>query len=130
ILAIGETAEERHGGHIERVLHEQLHESLETVPADQMAKVVIAYEPVWAIGTGETATPDQARDAHACVRGILAELYGEETAASIRILYGGSVTPENAAQLMQEPGIDGALVGGASLNPDDFARIVLAAAGR
>jgi triosephosphate isomerase len=93
-----------------------------------MEGIVIAYEPVWAIGTGETATPDQAREAHAFVRAILAELYGGEIAGRTRIQYGGSVTAQNAAELMAEPGVNGALVGGASLKPTDFTAIVSAAA--
>jgi triosephosphate isomerase len=95
---------------------------------EQMDRIVIAYEPVWAIGTGETATPDQARDAHAFVRSVLARLYGQEWADATRIQYGGSVTAANATELMAEPGIDGALVGGASLKPADFTVIVEAAA--
>jgi triosephosphate isomerase len=127
ILAVGETREERHAGQMERVLREQLEQSLEQVEAEPMERIVIAYEPVWAIGTGETATPDQARDAHAFVRRVLGELFGPDIAAATPIQYGGSVTAANAAELMAEPGIDGALVGGASLKPDDFAAIVRAA---
>jgi triosephosphate isomerase len=127
MLAVGETKDERHEGRMERVLREQLEQSLEQIDAATMDRVVIAYEPVWAIGTGETATPDQARDAHAFVRSVLGELFGEAVAETTRIQYGGSVTAANAAELMAEPGIDGALVGGASLKPDDFAEIVRAA---
>jgi triosephosphate isomerase len=93
-----------------------------------MERIVIAYEPVWTIGTGETASPDQAREAHAFLRFVLDRLYGPDIAATTRIQYGGSVTAQNAAELMAEPGIDGALVGGASLKPADFAAIVKAAA--
>ena len=128
ILAIGESREERHGGHTEAVCEGQLRASLAGVHPHDMRRVVIAYEPVWAIGTGETATPDQAREAHAFVRSVLAEMYGEAIAQATRIQYGGSVTAQNAAELMSQPGIDGALVGGASLKPDDFAAIVRAAA--
>ena len=127
ILAIGETREERHTNRAEEVCDEQLCSSLAGVPAAEMERVAIAYEPVWAIGTGETATPDQAREAHAYCRGVLSKLYGEEVARATRIQYGGSVTAENAAELMAQPGIDGALVGGASLKPGDFATIVKAA---
>jgi triosephosphate isomerase len=95
-----------------------------------MARVVIAYEPVWAIGTGETATPDQAREAHAFVRDVLRKLYGEAVAEATRIQYGGSVTAANARELLSQPGVDGALVGGASLKPSDFTAIVEAAVGR
>lgn len=127
ILAVGETREERHGGQTTAVLEEQLRQSLASVDVDRMAEVVIAYEPVWAIGTGETATPDQARDAHASIRHILAELYGGEAAERIRIQYGGSVTAATCAELLGEAGVDGALVGGASLKPDEFGAIVTAA---
>lgn len=126
ILAIGETHEQRHGGHTETICEGQLRQSLAGVSAEDMARVVIAYEPVWAIGTGETATPDQAREAHAFARSILRDMYGEEVAASTRIQYGGSVTAQNAAELMSQPGVDGALVGGASLKADDFVAIVRA----
>lgn len=128
ILAIGETGEERHAGHTDSVCREQLHASLSGVTVEQMERVVIAYEPVWAIGTGETATPDQARMAHAFVRRQLEEIFGGQIAASTRIQYGGSVTAQNAVELMSEPDIDGALVGGASLKPQDFVAIVEAAA--
>ncbi|HZU14874.1 MAG TPA: triose-phosphate isomerase [Chloroflexota bacterium] len=127
-LAIGETREERRAGRTEPVLEEQLRGSLAGVTAEQMERIVIAYEPVWAIGTGDTATPDQARDAHACVRGVLREMFGPSVAGSTRIQYGGSVTAQNAAEILAEPGIDGALVGGASLKADEFAAIVRAAA--
>jgi triosephosphate isomerase len=127
MLAIGETKDERHGGQMERVLRVQLEQSLERIDAGTMDRIVIAYEPVWAIGTGETATPEQAREAHGFVRGVVSELFGQEVADATRIQYGGSVTAANAAELMAEEGIDGALVGGASLQPDDFAEIVRAA---
>lgn len=128
ILAVGETYDERQSGRMERVLEEQLRESLTGVDAADMARVVIAYEPVWAIGTGETASPQQAVDAHAFVRRVLADLYGAAIAGATRIQYGGSVTAQTATDLLSQPGIDGALVGGASLKPDDFAAIVKAAA--
>jgi len=124
ILAVGETREERHGGRTERVLQEQLHQSLADVAAHQLEAIVLAYEPVWAIGTGETATPEQARDAHAFVRSVLSVMYGEAAAADMRIQYGGSVTSANADVMLGEPGIDGALVGGGSLRADEFAAIV------
>jgi triosephosphate isomerase len=128
ILAVGETREERHANRTEEVCETQLAESLAGVNAEDMERIVIAYEPVWAIGTGETASPDQAREAHAFLRFVLDRLYGPDIAATTRIQYGGSVTAQNAAELMAEPGIDGALVGGASLKPADFAAIVKAAA--
>lgn len=128
ILAVGETREERNAGQTEAVLREQLSRSLQDISAEQMDGVVIAYEPCWAIGTGDTATPEQAREAHAFLRSVLGDLYGEATANVTRIQYGGSVTGQNARELMGQDGIDGALVGGASLKPEDFARICEAAA--
>jgi triosephosphate isomerase len=127
ILAVGETREERNAGRTEEVLCQQLSESLRDVTADAMVGLVIAYEPCWAIGTGDTATPEQAREAHAFIRSVLADLYGSEIADATRIQYGGSVTAGNASELMAQDGIDGALVGGASLKPEDFARICEAA---
>ncbi len=128
ILAVGETREERHAGEMESILQRQLRESLADVSAGDMGNVVIAYEPVWAIGTGETATPNQAQGAHGVVRKVLGELYGQAVAGETRIQYGGSVTAQNAAEILSEPGVDGALVGGASLKAADFAAIVRAAA--
>lgn len=127
ILAVGETREERHSNRTEQVCSDQLSESLVGISAEDMERVVIAYEPVWAIGTGETATPEQARAAHEFCRSVLQRLYGEAVAAATRIQYGGSVTAQNAVELMSQPGVDGALVGGASLKPNDFAAIVQAA---
>lgn len=126
ILCIGETLEERDGGKIEEVLKTQLEGSLADVSAEQMADIVIAYEPVWAIGTGRTATPEQAQEAHAYVRSVLADKYGEEVANGVRIQYGGSAKPANAAELIAQADIDGFLVGGASLDPDSFHEIVKA----
>jgi triosephosphate isomerase len=127
ILAVGETREERHAGHTELILESQLRESLADMEGKDIERMVIAYEPVWAIGTGDTATPDQAREAHAFVRLTLGRLCGQETASAVRIQYGGSVTAQNAAELMSQPGVDGALVGGASLKAEEFAAIVRAA---
>lgn len=126
-LAVGETREERNAGRTEDVLRAQLAESLRDISADSMDRIVIAYEPCWAIGTGDTATPEQAREAHAFVRSVLADLYGGDIARATRIQYGGSVTAANAAELMAQEGIDGALVGGASLKPEEFVRICEAA---
>jgi len=120
ILCIGETLEERNSGRTFDVLDSQIKGALEGIGLDN---VVIAYEPVWAIGTGVTATPLQAEEAHQRIRALLREIYGSR-AEEIRILYGGSVTPENIDSLMTEPDIDGALVGGASLKPESFAKIV------
>lgn len=126
ILCIGETLEERDAGKLEEVCRTQLEGGLANVPADQQAKIVIAYEPVWAIGTGRTATPEQAQEAHAFVRSVLGELFGDN-AAQVRIQYGGSMKPGNAAELMSQPDVDGGLVGGASLEADSFYEIVAAA---
>ncbi|NNE92071.1 MAG: triose-phosphate isomerase [Verrucomicrobiales bacterium] len=126
ILCIGESLDEREGGQLESVLSGQLKGSLANVTADQMADIVIAYEPVWAIGTGVTATPEQAQDTQAYVRSVLAEIFGDEVAGATRIQYGGSVKPGNAADLISREDIDGFLVGGAALDPDSFAQIVQA----
>ncbi|WP_022852751.1 triose-phosphate isomerase [Thermodesulfatator atlanticus] len=124
ILCIGETLEEREAGKTLSVLESQLKEGLAGFSAEDLKNLVIAYEPVWAIGTGKTATPEQAQEAHAFCRKILAEMFGEDFSERTRILYGGSVKPENVVGLMARPDIDGALVGGASLKPDSFAKIV------
>lgn len=128
ILCIGETLEERDGGLIEKVLESQLRESLAEVGARRVQDLVIAYEPVWAIGTGRTASPAQAQEAHAFVRSVLADLFGSALAQQIRIQYGGSMKPDNAVELMAQPDVDGGLIGGASLQPDTFFAIVKAAA--
>jgi triosephosphate isomerase len=124
IFCIGETLAEREGGKLETVLRTQVTEGLKDVSEKDMHEIVIAYEPVWAIGTGVTATSQQAQDAHAFVRSLVADLYGADTAAKIRIQYGGSVKPNNAAELMACPDIDGALIGGAALEPQSFLEII------
>jgi triosephosphate isomerase len=124
ILCIGETLEEREAGKTLDVLAEQLKGGLEGLGEEHADQLVLAYEPVWAIGTGHTATPEQAQEAHAFLRGNLAERFNNTVANSIRILYGGSVKPENVDELMAQPDIDGALVGGASLKGASFIRIV------
>lgn len=121
IFCCGESLEQREAGKTNDVLAGQLEGGLRDVPVEQ---VVVAYEPVWAIGTGVTATPVQAEDAHAFIRGRLSATHGADGAESVRILYGGSVKPENVDELMACQNIDGALVGGASLKPDSFARLV------
>jgi triosephosphate isomerase len=126
ILCIGESLEERDGGQLEFVLSQQLEGSLAGISAEQMADIVIAYEPVWAIGTGRTATPEQAQETQAYVRSVLTTLFGGDVAGATRIQYGGSVKPGNAAELIGQPDIDGFLVGGASLDPTSFAEIVKA----
>jgi triosephosphate isomerase len=125
ILCVGETLEHREGGETEAVLRRQLEADLADVADADLGRVVIAYEPVWAIGTGRNATPEQAADAIAFIRGLIAAR-SEGAAEAIRIVYGGSVKPGNAAEVLDPAGIDGALVGGASLEPDDFAAIVAA----
>jgi triosephosphate isomerase len=126
ILCVGETEDERERGETERKLRYQVQEGLEKVPVERLADVVVAYEPVWAIGTGLTATAEQAQDAIGFVRALIAG-FDKEAAQQVRILYGGSVKIDNAAELLALPDIDGALVGGASLDPAGFAAIVEAA---
>ncbi len=128
ILCIGETLEERERGDVEKILGTQLRGSLANVAAKDLNDTVVAYEPVWAIGTGKTATSAQAQEVHAFVRQTLTEISDQTTAGKMRIQYGGSVKPDNARELMSQPDIDGALVGGASLDPRSFAQIVKAAA--
>jgi len=127
IVCIGESLEQRDKGNVEKILSTQLHGSLAGLKPKELQETVIAYEPVWAIGTGRNATPAQAQEAHAFVRHTLAEMADKTTAERVRIQYGGSVKPDNARELMSQPDIDGALVGGASLDPRSFAQIVKAA---
>jgi triosephosphate isomerase len=124
IVCVGEVLAEREAGKTEEVLLRQTRGVLAGIAASAAASIVIAYEPVWAIGTGKTATPQIASEAHAVIRKEVAKLLGQQTADHLRILYGGSVKPDNATALMNEPDIDGALVGGASLDPQSFAKIV------
>ena len=124
ILCVGETQGERQDGQTETVVRRQLVTGLDGVSKADVARVTIAYEPVWAIGTGLTASPEQAGDVHNYLRGVLAGLYSDPIAEAFRIQYGGSVNAGNAAQLMAQPSIDGALVGGASLKADSFAGII------
>jgi triosephosphate isomerase len=124
IVCIGETLAERDAGEVEAVLERQLRGSLAGIESKDLSDIVIAYEPVWAIGTGRTATPEQAQAAHAFVRATLGAMSDAATAEKVRIQYGGSVKPANTAELMSQPDIDGALVGGASLDPRAFSEIV------
>ncbi len=124
ILCIGETLQEREDDQMMEVLSQQIREGLASLTTDQMATVVIAYEPIWAIGTGKTASTEQAQEAHAFIRNLLQDLFTSATAEQTRILYGGSVKPDNVDDLMAQKDIDGALVGGASLKAEDFMRIV------
>ena len=124
ICCVGEVLEEREAGMTDDVLRRQCVRAFHAISAKKAAKLVVAYEPVWAIGTGKTATPEIAAEAHAVIRKEASEIFGEEFASNLRILYGGSVKPENASALMSQEEIDGALVGGASLDPKSFAAIV------
>ena len=124
IVCVGETLAEREGGLTEKVLETQIRGSLAGLSNDQMEETVVAYEPVWAIGTGKTASTQQAQDAHAFIRSVLASMFDEVVAKQVRIQYGGSVKPANARELMGQPDVDGALVGGAALTVRDFADII------
>ncbi len=124
ILCVGETDEEREAGGTEDKVSGQVKSALSGVDSGRVAGMVVAYEPIWAIGTGKTATPEDAQSTIGLIRKLVGELHGDDAAASIRIQYGGSVKSSNIAEIMAEPDVDGALVGGASLDPDEFARIV------
>ena len=124
ILCVGEDLSQREAGHQDRLVEEQVQNALKDIPAEKAEKIVIAYEPIWAIGTGRTATPIQANQMCSLIRETLIEMYGEETADRVIIQYGGSVKPENASEIMNMDEIDGALVGGASLEPLKFIEIV------
>jgi triosephosphate isomerase len=127
IFCIGETLRERDAGQVGQVLEKQLRAGLNGVGKMDFTEVIVAYEPIWAIGTGRNASPQQAEEAHLFVRSILAELADQPTADRMRIIYGGSVKPENAEELMRQKNIDGALIGGASLDPRSFAEIIRSA---
>ena len=129
IVCVGETLDQRDRGNVDKILSIQLRGSVAGLESKQLQETVIAYEPVWAIGTGRNATPEQAQEAHAFIRRTLRDIADDTTAERVRIQYGGSVKPENARDLMSQPDIDGALVGGASLDPRSFAQIVNAARG-
>jgi triosephosphate isomerase len=124
IVCVGEILGEREAGIAETVVETQLNGGLEGLTVRDMERIIIAYEPVWAIGTGKTATPKQAQEMHGCIRRVISQSHGAEVADAIRILYGGSVKPDNISELMSQPDVDGALVGGASLEADSFAKIV------
>jgi len=127
ILCVGELLAEREASQTSEVISRQIKSDLAGLSVEKVSALTMAYEPVWAIGTGLTATPQQAQEVHAFVRGLLAEMYGAQLAEEIRILYGGSAKPGNAGDLMREQDVDGLLVGGASLNADDFIAIIQAA---
>jgi triosephosphate isomerase len=124
IVCVGETLAEREANQTEKILEKQVGGSLAGITKEQIAETIIAYEPVWAIGTGKTATTAQAQEAHAFIRSLLAKMYDEAAARRARIQYGGSVKPANARELMSQPDVDGALVGGASLEPRSFSDII------
>jgi triosephosphate isomerase len=124
IVCVGESLEQRDNGEAQNVVRAQLEAGLSGLTANDVLRIIVAYEPVWAIGTGRTATPEQAQEMHAFIRRVFAERHSERAADSIRVLYGGSVKPDNISALMALPDVDGALVGGASLEPATFARIV------
>ncbi|RPI45682.1 MAG: triose-phosphate isomerase [Bacteroidetes bacterium] len=124
IYCCGEVLGERESGRLFDVVREQIMKGLEGVSAGEMGKLVIAYEPVWAIGTGKVATPEQAQEMHRFIRNLIGEIYGKEIAEEMTILYGGSCKPSNAAELFSNPDVDGGLIGGASLDADDFIAIV------
>ena len=125
IFCCGESLEQRENGTFKQVISDEISQSLFHLSAEQMASIVIAYEPIWAIGTGKTATSDQAQEIHAFIRGLLADKYGAQVADDTTILYGGSCKPSNAPELFAKPDIDGGLIGGASLKADDFIGIAL-----
>lgn len=127
VLCVGETLEQRETGDTDAINESQLRSALHDLELDDPARLVIAYEPVWAIGTGKTATPQDAQDAHKKIRAVLGELLSESVADAIRVIYGGSVKPDNAPELFARPDIDGGLIGGASLKSDDFLAICTAA---
>jgi triosephosphate isomerase len=124
IYCNGETLEQRKSGKHFEVVKNQTETALFTLTADEIKKVVIAYEPVWAIGTGETASPEQAQEIHKHIRTLIADKYGKEVADEISILYGGSVKPDNAKEIFSQPDIDGGLIGGAALKVEDFSKII------
>lgn len=127
IICVGENLQERESNNTFKVVTDHIQGALVDISAEDMLKTVIAYEPVWAIGTGKTATPAQAQEVHKFIRDLLRKMYGEEVAAAVRIQYGGSVKPENITELMGQADVDGALVGGASLKADSFSSIVIKA---
>ena len=129
VLCIGEQLVEREAGQTDAVNERQIRAGLNGISESQLGSVVIAYEPVWAIGTGKTATPEDAQDAHAKIRGLIGQMYSPAAASAIRIIYGGSMKPGNAPELMAMPDIDGGLIGGASLKAEDFCGIIDAAQG-
>lgn len=129
IVCVGESLDEREAGRTEEVVDRQIRGALDGIPGPEVGRSVLAYEPIWAIGTGKTATPEMAEAVHRRIRVTLSELYGESIAVAVRVLYGGSVKPGNAAELFQQPNIDGGLIGGASLDAESFLGIIKATPG-
>ena len=127
ILCVGESLEDREAGRTESVIEDHVRNAIAGISPDAILSTVVAYEPVWAIGTGMTATPDQAQNAHIFIRSLLSEMYSVDLAAEVRIQYGGSVKPDNTSELMAQPDVDGALVGSASLEVESFEQIVKSA---
>jgi len=127
IVCVGETLEERESGRLESVIEQQVKGGLDGLTSSEAKDLIVAYEPVWAIGTGKTATPDQAEEVHRFIRGILIDLFGSDVSENIRILYGGSMKPSNAKDLISLPNIDGGLIGGAALLAEDFIGIIKSA---
>lgn len=125
ILCIGETLEEREAGKVKEILISQLSKDLADLTKEDLKNLIVAYEPIWAIGTGKTATPNEAEEAHIIIRDMMTEKFGKEFADELRILYGGSVKPKNSKELLIQPNIDGALIGGASLKAEDFMGIIV-----
>ena len=125
IFCVGETLKEREAGQTAVVVERQIKEGLKALSINDIRHIAIAYEPVWAIGTGKTATPAQAEEAHAFIRGLIKQIYSESVADVLTILYGGSVKPDNMAELMSQPDVDGGLIGGASLEFESFARMIM-----
>ena len=124
VLCVGETLDEREAGQALSIIRRQLKEGLNNISADDIRRSIVAYEPVWAIGTGKTATPEQAEEVHDFIRQFIERIYGKELATGIRVIYGGSVNPENTGSLMKQKDIDGVLVGGASLDAGSFRKII------
>jgi triosephosphate isomerase len=127
IFCIGESLEQREEGNTNEVVKKQIVNGLINVTSDDLTNIIVAYEPIWAIGTGKTATPEQAQEVHSFIRGQIEKIYSKESAENLQIQYGGSVKPENAATLLSQPDIDGALVGGACLKADSFLSIIASA---
>ena len=130
IVCVGETLEEREGNKTSEVIGRQIKEGFEGIAAADMANVIVAYEPVWAIGTGKTATPEMAEETHKFIRETVSAIFGGDVAGALRIQYGGSMKPENARELVAQADIDGGLIGGAALKADSFAKLITEAIGR